>query len=145
MSAEFDGRKVTVSVNMNDCDHADSSNPFDDEPEDEDANTGKEPRFTVSIKNPDSGETMVCKCEASAEPTFLIVTGVGVVPKGNTESETYMSDPNYWDDDLEASLRDYLASNGLDDEFVEDLCLYVQDKEYADYVDVLDKLKKFVQ
>jgi hypothetical protein len=123
------------------------------EPEDEDANTGKEPRFTVTISNPTSGETMVCKCEAGAEPSeegeedshVFIVTSVGVVPKGGNDAETYMSDPNYWDDDLEQSLREYLASNGVDDAFIEELCYYVQDKEYADYVDVLGKLSKFVQ
>ena len=43
MAATFDDRDVVVSLNINECDHVDNSNPFEDEeemPEEEDANTG---------------------------------------------------------------------------------------------------------
>jgi hypothetical protein len=33
----------------------------------------------------------------------------------------------------------------VDDEFVESLCHYVVDKEYADYTDLLTKLEGFVR
>jgi len=95
---------------------------------------------------------MVCKCEAGGEPDesgetryVFLVAECGLIPKGAKADNVYLSDPNFWDDDLEVALREYLASNGVDDEFVEDLCHYVHDKEYADYVDLLDRMVKFVK
>ena len=42
MSATFDGREVTVTLNINDCDHVDNTNPFEEEEEmpEEDPDTG---------------------------------------------------------------------------------------------------------
>ena len=47
--------------------------------------------------------------------------------------------------DLEASMRGYLASKGVDGEFIEDFCHYVHDKEYADYLSLLESMYTFTK
>jgi len=147
MKATSGSDNVTITVDINECSHADA---MEDEESEEEVSTGKEPAFTIEIANGATGQTMICKCEAYAEPQDesytaypFVIHEVGVKAKGGDVANTYFSDPGYWDDALEESFREFLAEKGVDEEFVEDLCHYVHNKEYADYLSMLQTLKLF--
>jgi len=143
-----DGDTVTVTVDINECIHSEA---FEDEGEgDEDAPSGKEPQFQIEIAKA-SGDSMIFKCEAGEDREgsdveyIFAIREVGFKPKGMKDEDVYLSEPNYWDDDLEASMRGYLASKGVDGEFIEDFCHYVHDKEYADYLSLLESMYTFTK
>mmetsp|Transcript_24292 Transcript_24292/g.63382 ORF Transcript_24292/g.63382 Transcript_24292/m.63382 type:complete len:250 (-) Transcript_24292:89-838(-) len=146
-TATFDGDKVKVQVNLNDCQMLDANEVFEmsggENPDDEQT-PEPQPFFVIEVTNT-KGKMCSFWCMLDTEAAMTILK-VSMSQAGQSAvDQAYHSDCSLWDDGLVEAMHAFLATKGITEDFVRGLHDYVFNKEYAEYTALLYQLRDFTQ
>lgn len=162
----FKNENIRIKVNVNgSVGNDESAEPDNNESENFVPEMTSKPDFAVEIRKP-NGQALCIHCiftsedrmlyepneqenQEMAEDIFEIDNFVVTEHSGNNdiviEDNVYFGDASIVDGQLYDLLMDYLEERGINNEFAAALTTYCTSHEHRQYVDLLDKLKKFVE
>lgn len=147
--------KFTVSSSLNEwpAEGAGQAPPQSAEEQDMSTTLMSMPEFQVEITKNNRTLALNCLFEEmdhdeetgepfSSDPMFAI--DELVLYEGEPKETEFAVNAEYFQDDLQAALLQYLAEHGIDDEFAKNLVSFATSYEKKQYIGLMQRLKNFV-